>query len=368
MPDGVLIQPPSWYSSYLPKFYWQGGVVKLFPEGATKYNANDVLDILLYQQTWCGYNRPDWQNAVAVAWYKTDGGDGAKLRIENFLKGVAGSNGNFNWVPTYNFGLDQTLYSQLQARYIQNEATAKPWLSAMQGKGQGIDLMTIAAATDIEQPRPFWYPDYLPGLYKTASTTFQRPAGFLDTKPKIRGYNVQSADVANLCVCVQPIINEGPTPYPTNWYLNDVVNGAVAFRFKISFMFVAGFTDSQEQQYGMTGDLMKAPVLDADPYASGFSKALQSVLSAAISFFAGKVPGGSKLVSAAYAAGNISGGQFITGSDVPPAGPFSAAVFQQASALQTKNDQRKAEGNYLLIGVAAAAILAAVWAHDEGYL
>ncbi len=369
MPDGTLIQPPAWYSPMLPKFYWQaGGVVKLFPEGAIKYTAADVLDCLLYMQTWCGYNRADWQNAVSVAWFKTDGGDGAKLRIENHFKGVAGSNGNFNWVPNYNLGLDGTLYSQLQARYIQNEGAARAWLSAMQGKGQGIDLMTIPSATDREIPRPFWYTNYLPSLFTAAGVVGQYPAGFLDTKPKIRGYNSLPADVSNLCVYAQPVINAGPTPYPTNWYINDIVNGAVAFRFKISFMFFAGFTDSQEQVYGMSGDMMKAPVLDADPYTSGFSKTLQSIVSAAISFFAGKVPGGSKLVNAAYAAGNLSGGAFITGTDVPPAGPFSAAVFQAANALNQKNEQRTTEGKYLLYGLGAAAVLAAVWAHDEGYL
>lgn len=367
MPDGTLIQPPAWYPNYLPKFYWQaGGNVKLLPEGKIKYTNDDVLDCLLYQQTWCGYNRTDWENAVSVAWYKTDGQDGAKLRIEHQFNGEQNM-GNFGWVPDYNLGLDGTLYSQLQAKYIKNE-TGKAWLSAMQGKGQGVDLMTIPAATDIEQPRPFWYPAFLPSLYKTAPTTFQRPAGFLDTKPKIRGYNSLAADVANLCVYAQPIINLGPAPYPTNWYINDIVNGAVAFRFKISFMFFAGFTDSQEQVYGMSGDMMKAPVLDADPYASGFTKALQSVVSAAISFFAGKVPGGSKLVNAAYAAGNLTGGQFITGSDFPPAGVFSAAVFNAAQSLQKKNDTRTTEGKYLLYGLGAAAVLAAVWAHDEGYL
>jgi hypothetical protein len=133
-------------------------------------------------------------------------------------------------------------------------------------------------------------------------------------------------------------------------------------------MFVAGFTDSQEQEYGMTGDMMKAPVLDADPYASGFSKTLQSIISFAISYFAGKIPGGTKAISAAYAAGSISGGQFITGADVPPAGPFSAAVFNAAKTLQKKNEDRVTEGNYLLYGLGAVAVLGLVWAHDEGYL
>ena len=368
---GTLIPAPHWYPAYLPLFYRQSdGAIKLLPDGGIKgYTENDVLDCLLYLQTWCGYNRADFQNAVAVSWYKTDNQDGAKLRVENHFKGQV--QGDYGWSSPNSRASDGALYAKLQARYIVNEAATMPWLTDMQGKGGGIDLMSIPMASDIELPRPGSYPKYLPSLFRSANNTpYGRPAGFLDTKPKILNnkssgytqYTLTAADVANVMVYAQPTIYAGPTPYPMNWYINDNVNGAIAMRFKITIAVASGFTNAQAQTWGIAGDMMKAPVLDANPYASGFTEALQGIISFAVSYFTGKIPGGNKLVAAAYSAGNITGGQFITGSDVPPAGPFSAAVFAAAKTFE-KQAENAVKSNYVVLGI--LAIAGVWWAHNE---
>lgn len=359
---GELIPPPHWYPSTLPRFYRQSnGDVLLLPSGAIKYTENDVLDCLLYYQTWCGYNRPDTQNAVSAAWYKTDNLDGAKMRVVDQFKGTV--QGNYNWVPNYNLGLDGGLYSQLQARYIQNELQALPWLSDLQAKG-GIDLMTIPAGNDIQISRPTWYPKHLPSLFKSTGGPMQLPAGTLNTKPKIRsGYDPTPEDIAALMLYAQPVIYDGPTPYPMNWFVNDIVNGAVSTRYKITLWFHQPFTNSQAQQYGMSGDLMRQPNLDADPYASGFTKVLQTVVSAAVNFFAGKIPGGTKAVQAAYMAGSIGGGEVITGGPMP-LGAFSAAVFQAADKLNTKIETTKKVNYVVLIALAAAGVLGYYYRDD----
>lgn len=364
---GTLIPAPTWYPSYLPKFYRDAtGAVYLRPVGVVaKYTQNDVLDCLLYLQTFIGYNRIDASNAISAAWYKTDLKDGFQLRIKHHFEGEA--TGNMIWVPQYNIGLDGPLYSQLQARYIANES-GRPWLSAMQSKGGGIDLMTIPAASDTEIQRPTWYPNYLPSLFISAGEIGQYAKGFVNTKPKIRNgksstwgpYEVTAEDIAAYMLYAQPIIAAGPTPYPVNWYINDDVNGAMASYFKISLGFIAGHTNAQMQAYGITGDVMKQPVLDADPYTSSFGKTLQSIVSAAVQFFANKIPGGAKAMQAAYAAGSIGGGESITGGPMP-AGAFSAAVFAAADklALQLKTtaEKKQATKNYLMLGAIAAGLL-----------
>lgn len=373
MPDGELIPAYSWYPSYLPKFYRQSnGSILLRPlNSVPKYTEQDVLDVLLYYQTFIGYNRTDFQNAKPAAWSNTNGRDSAY----NWVVGAISTDhdsGDFAAIPTNGYAVDGTLYSKLQNRFIDALQVPMPWLSSMQSKGGGIDLMSIPMATDIEQPRPSWYPSHLPSLFKNGGVSFQRPAGEMDTKPKIKRtdgkkvYEVSATDVAALCVYAQPIIDAGATPYPTNWYINDQVNGAMAMRFKVSIDFTSGFTNAQEQAWGMVGNIMVAPVLDENPYASGFTKTLQTIVSAAINFFAGKIPGGSKAVAAAYLAGSIGGGAYITGADTPPAGPFSAAVF--AAAQQIKTNISKSDTTQKLILIGGLLGLVGWWAHDEGYI
>ena len=353
---GTLIPAPHWYPDTLPKFYRQSnGEILLLPNGAMKYTNNDVLDVLLYYQTWVGYNRIDTQNAVSAAWYKTDGLDGAMKRVVDHFTGAA--QGDYSWIPNNSIGIDGALYSQLQARYIEREKNSMPWLSAMQAKGGGIDLMTIPMATDVEISRPSWYDPHLPSLFKSAGLPYQLPAGSMNTKPKIRnGYDVTPKDVAKLMVYAQPTIYAGLTPYPMNWYVNDNVNGAIATRYKITLWFHAPFTNSQMQQYGAVGDMMREPDLSADPYASGFTHTLETIVSAAVSFFAGKIPGGTKMIQAAYAAGNIQGGQFVTGGPIPP-GAFSAAVFQEADSLNTKVERGETVNMLVILAAASVAVL-----------
>lgn len=358
---GTLMEPPSWYPSYLPLFYNTGNGIFLHGAAVPGYSSNDILDLLLYYQTIVGYNRTDYQYAIAASWKHTDNSDSGYNWAVNALK--SGNMGS-NWanVSFKNYTIDGTLYSQLQARYIANEATALPWLVNMQGKGGGIDLMTIPFASDAQISRPSFYPNYLPSLFISGGALGQFPAGHLDTKPKIRAasvsaadYNIIPEDVAALMLYAQPVINAGPTPYPTNWYINDEVNGAEAFHYKISLAFSDGFTNSQAQTYGMTGDMMTAPLLDANPYASGFTTTLQNIVSAAVNYFAGKA-GGSALVTAANYAATLSGGEVITGGPVP-AGVYSAEVFKAADALAASIQQTATNKKYLLLFLAAAGVL-----------
>lgn len=378
---GALIPAPSWYPSYLPKFYRAGnGQIHVYPlNSVPKYTNNDVLDLLLYYQTIIGYNRSDAATnglltgmARSAAW--AAGGRNAAMWAAEALKSSASGDGSGNWasIPSYGAGIDAALESSLQNRYIQVNATQMPWLSSLQAKGGGIDLLTIPMSTDVEVPRPSAYPAYLPSLFISSGQPYQWPAGSMNTKPKIKNfkssgysqYTITPNDVAALMLYAQPTIYKGPTPYPANWYINDQVNGAMAFRFKIALAFTTGFTNSQEQAYGAVGDMMKAPVLDENPFASGFSLTMQSIIKYVISFFAGKIPGANSLTTIATTAANM-GGAGITGSDVPPAGAFSAAVFAAADSMQKKmvaDDQKK---TFLIIGVAAAAL--AWWAHKEKY-
>ena len=377
--DSKLLPPPAWYPGRLPRFYAspQGGLY-LRPVNAVKgYTDNDVLDCLLYLQTIIGYNRPDHQNAVNVAVTDGNGKDLARAGItENFVNSY-GADGSLDFMQGFHNGtgttVNGTLYTQLQQRYILNEAATRPWLkymNAMGGKApavnqRGIDLMTIPSATDIEISRPGWYTNYLPSLFKSAGYPFQYPAGHLDTKPKIRNYVATADDVAKLMVYAQPVILVGPTPYFINWYINDVVNGAEANYFKVSLTVSnQGHNDAQEQLYGITGDMMTYPNLDADPYASGFTKALQAVVSTVFSFFTAKIPGGAALTTAANTVAKM-GGAGISGTDNPE-GTFSAAVFQAADKLSKGLVAADKTRNILLLGLAG---LAALWiAQEEGYI
>jgi len=368
---GTLMPPPSWYPSHLPKFYNNGDGFRLRPLNAVpKYTANDVLDTCLYLQTLIGYNRVDWQNARSAAWRYADGSGSAKMWVQSaFMKDSNGDgSGNFADISSNGQSIDGVFYSELQARYISNESKARPWLSSMQAKGGGIDLLTIPMGNDAEIPRPSWYASYLPSLFVAPGNMGQYPAGFMTTKPMIRNgrssgwtsYEITPADVASLMLYAQPVIAIGPTPYPLNWYLNDTVNGATATRFKISLAFENGFSDTQLQTYGISGDMMKLPQLDADPYASGFTHALQSVVSFAVNFFAGKIPGGTSLTKAANTLA-AAGGSAINGGEVSPAGTFSAAVFQAAdliaAGLQQDLADKEQQKKYLLAFLAAAAAL-----------
>lgn len=362
---GTLIPPPKNYPANLPLFYrTSAGSAILRPLNIMpKYVEGDVLQTLLYLQTIIGYNRTDYWNAFSAAWQYADGSGGARIWVQSAFKAdnMGDGGGDFLNISHNNQSTDGALYAKLQAQYIANNSD-QPWLAAMQAKGGGIDLMTIPAPTDVLQPRPSWYPDYLPSLYKSSGGFRMWPAGSMNTKPKLKNnksggykqYVITAEDVANLCVYAQPIIYAGPTPYPTNWYANDDVNGAMAMRFKVSLNVDWGFSNSQAQTWGAVGDMMTAPVLDPNPYASGFSTVLETIVKGVISFFAGKIPGGTKLVNAAYMAGNLSGGQYITGSDYPPGGAFTKAVFDAAHNIEQKNEQRANEGNMLLIALAAA--------------
>jgi len=363
---GALIPAPSWYPGYLPLFYRQSnGQILCRPiNSVPNYTENDVLDVCLYYQTIIGYNRIDVQNARSAAWQYTNGSGGARIWAQSVLKSDGAGNGSGDWAAVSPNGqsIDGAFYAKLQQRYITNESAAKPWLASMQAKGGGIDLMTIPMATDIEQPRPTFYPAHLPSLFKSSGQPYQQPLGFMDAKPKIRNgassgytaYQVTPDDIAYLMLYAQPIIIDGPTPYPINWYVNDDVNGAMANYFKITLQTAAGHTNAQEQQYGINGDLMKYPVLDANPYASGFTQTLEKIVSAAINFFAGKIPGGSIAIKAGYAAGTVGGGEVITGGPIP-SGQFSAAVFAAADKITAGLKQSATNKKILWIVVAAAA-------------
>jgi hypothetical protein len=361
--NGVLMAPPAWYSAYLPLFYNPGNGIYLHGSAVANYTDNDVLDLLLYYQTIVGYNRTDYTGAISAAWKHSDNSDSGYNWAVNALKNGPGSN---NWanVSFTNYTIDGAVYSAMQQRYIVNELKTKPWLGTMQATGGGIDLMTLPFATDTEIARPSFYPNYLPSLFISAGAPGQYPAGHLDTKPKLRtgkssgwtDYTIQPSDVAALMLYAQPVIDAGPSPYPTNWYINDNVNGAEAFRYKITLGFSSGFTNAQIQTWAITGNMFIAPVLDADPFASGFTKTLESIVSAAISYFTTKIPGGAALTTASKYAAGLSGGQVITGGPVPP-GVFSAAVFAAADSLQNTLVAQATTKKYLLIGLFAALVL-----------
>jgi hypothetical protein len=362
--NGLLMPAPAWYPAYLPKFYNNGDGFRLRPLNAVpNYTANDVLDVCLYLQTLIGYNRVDWQNARSAAWKYSSGSGSAQMWVQSALKtdSHGDGSGNFAAISSNGQSIDGTFYSQLQQRYIVNESKSKPWLSAMQAKGGGIDLMSIPMGNDIEVPRPSWYASYLPSLFFSTGNPGQYPAGHLDTKPKIRNgassgytqYTLTPNDVAMYMVYAQPVIYSGATPYPLNWYINDNVNGAMASWFKITLGFLPEHTNSQMQEWGITGNIMNQPMLDANPFASGFTLTLETIVSAAISFFAGKIPGGTKLVTAAYAAGSIGGGAFITGGDVPP-GEWSAEVFAAAQALVTQLAANEKNKKIIMFALLAA--------------
>ena len=344
--------------------------MRLLPEGHIKYTESDVLDCLLYLQTIIGANRIDFHNSISAAWVKTDGQDSFKQRVINQFNGAAG--GNMIWVPQYSIGEDGALYSQLQAQYIKNEAQSMPWLANMQGKGGGVDLMSIPAATDKEIKRPSYLPNYLPSLFVSQGLQNQQKAGFLTTKPTIRGgrssgyqpYTVTAKDVAALMVYAQPVVALGPTPYPLNWYINDYVNGAMAMYYKISHQFSDGHTNAQMQDWGIAGDLMKLPTLDANPFASGFSQALEGVVKAVISYFTTKIPGGTTLTNAANVVQSLGGKGISGGQSVPP-GTFTAAVYSEADKLVTRVSHGVTT-NYIVMGIVALAAL--TYAYQEDYI
>lgn len=372
---GSLIPAPVWYPANLPKFYRAGnGQILLRPLNAVpNYTENDVLDCLLYYQTIVGYNRIDNANAKCAAWKYSQGGGSGVVWVQSAFKadGNGNGSGDFAAVSTNGYTIDGAVYAKMQQRYIDREKNTMPWLTAMQGTGGGIDLMTLPMATDIEIERPSFYPGHLPSLFKSAGLPFQQPAGFLDSKPKIRNgqssgftqYTVTPEDIAYLMLYAQPVIAAGPSPYPVNWYINDDVNGAMAMYYKISLGSTPGHTNAQMQRYGYNGDLMKAPDLSADPYTSGFSKTLQSIVSAAVNFFAGKIPGGSTLMTAGKYAAAVSGGTLISGGPVP-AGQFSASVFQAADNITADLNSQETTKNYLLIALLVLAGLGYYYRND----
>lgn len=382
MTDGTLIPPPSWYDPGLPKFYRLGnGEIHVYPLNAVpKYTEQNVLDLLLYYQMIIGYNRIDATRgglltgaARSAAW--SSNGWTAKIWAQSAFQANASGDGSGDWanVPTTNMGIDSALETALVNRYIELNKTQMPWLSDMQAVGGGIDLMTIPMSTDTEVPRPSWYPKYLPSLFISSGQPYQQPAGSMNTKPKIKNYKssgytqytIKPSDVANLMLYAQPVIYAGPTPYPCNWYINDVVNGAVAFRFKIALAYMPGFTDAQEQAYGAVGNMMVAPVLDANPWASGFSQTMEGIIKFVVQFFSAKIPGGTSLDKVATTAASL-GGAGITGADSSPAGTFSAAVFSAADTISAGMQKKATQRNILLMAIGVFAI--GWWAHDEGYI
>lgn len=397
MPDyGTYIPAPHWYPAYLPKFYRQSsGAIFLRPINSySKYIENDVLDCLLYLQTIIGYNRIDTvtSNGIPSGNYSNVSSYSANYSSSSPASSAVTNDSYYHWVVSAfkqdSFGdgggdftrgkasgfftIDNKLLTDLKNRYIANEKSTMPWLSSLNTKGRGIDLMSIPMSTDIEIPRPSWYPRHLPSLFTSTGQPYQHPAGSMDTKPKIDTYQTKGVsdytitpnDVAELMLYAQPVVYAGPSPYPINWYINDQVNGAMAMRFKISLGFKSGFNNAQEQGWGMAGDIMKAPVLDANPYASGFSQTMEGIIKYVISYFTGKIPGAASLTTVAKTAASL-GGAGITGSDAPPAGAFSAAVFKEADRISAAMKKANTTKDVLLIALAAIGI--GWWAHDEGY-
>lgn len=385
---GTEIPPPHWYPSYMPRFYWQSnGELHVHPlNSVPKYTDNDVLDLVLYYQTIVGYNntntaQPNYLltgSVINAAWTAHSGWTAERwaksaLKTDNWGDG----SGSWNNPPNDNVGVDGDLYSRLQARYIKNEATTMPWLSAMQSKGGGIDLMTIPMSTDTEIPRPDYLPDYLPSLFISAGLPHQWPAGSMNTKPKIRGgkssgytdYPPTADDVAALLMYAQGPIAIGPTPYPTLWYINDTVNGAMVGLAKINpYSTTSGQRDAQIQGFALVGDMMNYPNLEADPYSSNFSKILEAVVSSVVSYFTSKIPGGSTLTAAAKYA-QAAGGMGLTGGTTPANSVFTQAVYTAAEKLKLKIADDKKTQNITVIALLVLAGLCYYYQDDiEKYL
>lgn len=371
----TLIPAPAWYPPALPKFYRPpDGSIRVWPLGSVKgYSEDSVFDLLLYYQTIIGYNRIDFTNAKNAAW-RSNGVTAADWARAALMANDTGD-GSGDWSKVPPGDVDGALQSRLQARYIQVNATAMPWLYDMQQKGGGIDIMTIPMGADVELQRPAWYPKHLPSLFRSSGQPYQQPAGSVNTKPKINNwkssgstqYTITPQDVAALLVYEQAVVAIGPSPYPVLWYINDTVNGANANFFKVTLApsNAQGQNNAQAQAWGIAGDIMKAPVLDANPYASGFSQAMETVIKGVISFFTSKIPGGTTLTAAANKAAAL-GGAGITGGATVPAGTFASAVYDAADALSKSLE--KADKNKDLILLLAAVAALGWWAKGEGYL
>lgn len=380
---GTLLPPPSWYPANLPKFYRMEDDVKsivLRPLMAVPGAAEaDVLDTLLYLQMYLGYNRSDTDNALPVAWFYSDTGQNAHnaAAAYTWVKSAfwpdkwGDGSGNFADVSPNARNIDTGLYGQLQARYVQRAGARFPWLSGLQARGGGIDLMSIPRPDDGEIERPEFYPDYLPSLFVSSGGTYNRPAGFMTTKPFIYNFNLAkdkqyiptATDVAYLMMYAQPVIALGPTPYPVNWYLSDYTNGALAFYNKISLA-IGPYSHSAElQTYGIRGDMMSFPdYLHADPYASDFSKAFELVLKSVFS----NIPGVGQLYRATMALA-AAGGAGITVGELPEAS-FSREVFQAADAIAaglTANDSSSYKRELLEFGGLAAGLLLLWWLFED---
>lgn len=359
-PSGfTLITPPSWYDAdNLPCFYRQSnGQIHVLPLNSMPkgYTNDNVLDLLLYYQLIIGYNRIDTINAKTAAW--SYGKYNAKIWANAALKSNSDGDGSGDWsaISAYG-GVDGDIYLELQNRYIKLNESQMPWLSSLQSKGGGIDLMTLPPANAQLVERPEWYPAYLPSLFILGKMgDYQLMSeGQMNSYPKIRSgkssgytsYIPSAVDMAFFMIHVQSVVLlKSKSPYVVNFYLNDTVNGATAFYFKITLAFATGHTDAQEQTYGIGGDMLVPPELDADPFASGFTKLLQKTVGAVVSFFTGKIPGGSALTQVATKVAQ-SGGQGITGGENSPEGTFSAEVFNAADAIgKALADKKEQEAN-----------------------
>lgn len=380
--SGTLLPPPSWYPSNLPKFYRLDDDVKsivLRPlNSVPNATQNDVFDTLLYLQMYAGYNRVDFSNALSVAWFYYTEGPNAKeapsaytwvkstFMADNFGDG----SGNFADVSTDGRTVDGGLYSQLQGRYVFRESGRLPWLKNLQATGGGIDLNSIPRPDDIEMSRPEFYPSHLPSLFVSRGGPYNRPAGFMTTKPMLMNfkssgytqYEVPASDIAFLMLYAQPLIIQGPTPYPVNWYVNDTVNGAQAFYHKITLAYGPAHHDSQIQEYGISGDMMAPPNLDSDPYASDFSKAMELIIRTVFS----KIPGVGQVYSAVMGLA-AAGGRGITGVESPE-GTFSREVFQAADAIAATlatNENSSFKRELLEFGGLAAALITLWWLFED---
>lgn len=378
----VLMDPPAWYPSYLPKFYNNNFGWYVYPNAPVKgYTRNDVLDMLLYFQTICGLNIVDHQYSISVAttWAGSTGDKSIEDRVIRALS-VGDGGGNWASVPTNGRGENGALYAELQTRYIQNEATAKPWLSAMQGKAGGIDLLTLPFASDEEKPRPTWYPAHLPSLFVSKGARGQY-SGKLDTKPKIRntpnsGYtqiDPDPTDIAYLSLYAQPIILEGPKPWPVNFYYGSGnSDGAVFILYKIATYWPV--QTSANAQYGVS------PSINLQPYQStwgyygdmffppeiqnadkSFIDSLVPVVFGILQkYVVSNIPGAGALVTAAQTAGSLTGSQTISDGRNLPVDSLSDKVAIAADAIiqagVKKQADAQAKKNGLLLLLLGAGI------------
>jgi hypothetical protein len=222
--SGTLITPPSWFPSYLPKFFRQtNGQTFLRPlptDAKVIITENDILDTLLYLQMIIGFGREGAYDFGALKEFPTVATQLYYTYVKNVLPFRADVNGmvDFTNIPFDVDAIDPKLYTDLQNRYIEHEGVNFPWIVEMQKIGGGIDLASIPFPSDVVfAVPPVTYPKHLPPLFISAAEPGRHSAGFVTFKPGFRKYQPTVDDISSAMLYAQPYVSQSKTPYKLNF-------------------------------------------------------------------------------------------------------------------------------------------------------